>query len=383
MDYGEILKKSWKIIWRFKVLWIFGFLASCGKGSGGGGGGGGSAQSGGGTGGNGFQGGEFGEGINRFVDQLGTYFSNITTWEWILIVVGGLILITVLALLAMAVSTIGKIGLIRGAWKADEGVEKLGFGELLAGSWRYFWRVILFTVGLTVLGWIVGFLLLFPTLIFTVVTLGLGLCLLIPFAILFAWVLAIFVNQAVVAIVTEDLGVMEGVKRAWQLLRDNFVAYLVMGLILSVGMAVITILLAAPLIAIALPFIIGAIGASGAHSTIGLMEGGVVSLVLLCLYVPIMIVIGAMLEAYMWTAWTLVFRRLSGRLGEAVVESKPLKEANPWAPEAEPVRNIKPEPAAIPEPETVSSEEPEPGDATGPSAENAEEPQDSGDKVPQ
>ena len=39
MDYGEILKKSWNITWKFKVLWLFGFLASCGKGGGGGGGG--------------------------------------------------------------------------------------------------------------------------------------------------------------------------------------------------------------------------------------------------------------------------------------------------------------------------------------------------------
>ena len=30
MDYGEVLSKSWKIPWKFKVLWIFGILASCG-----------------------------------------------------------------------------------------------------------------------------------------------------------------------------------------------------------------------------------------------------------------------------------------------------------------------------------------------------------------
>ncbi len=35
MDYGEVLSKAWKIAWKFKVLWIFGILASCGQSRGG------------------------------------------------------------------------------------------------------------------------------------------------------------------------------------------------------------------------------------------------------------------------------------------------------------------------------------------------------------
>lgn len=42
MDYGEVLSKAWKIIWKHKILWLFGILASCGAlntmSSGGGGG---------------------------------------------------------------------------------------------------------------------------------------------------------------------------------------------------------------------------------------------------------------------------------------------------------------------------------------------------------
>lgn len=38
MDFGEVLKKAWKIIWKFKVLWIFGILSSCGQSGGGSGG---------------------------------------------------------------------------------------------------------------------------------------------------------------------------------------------------------------------------------------------------------------------------------------------------------------------------------------------------------
>ncbi|MGD2205977.1 MAG: hypothetical protein PVH17_04275 [Anaerolineae bacterium] len=39
MDYGKILSRAWEITWRWKVLWILGFLASLGQGGSGGGGG--------------------------------------------------------------------------------------------------------------------------------------------------------------------------------------------------------------------------------------------------------------------------------------------------------------------------------------------------------
>ena len=29
MNYGEILSKAWKIIWKNKILWLFGILAGC------------------------------------------------------------------------------------------------------------------------------------------------------------------------------------------------------------------------------------------------------------------------------------------------------------------------------------------------------------------
>ena len=34
MDYGKILSRAWQITWRWKILWILGFLASIGQGFG-------------------------------------------------------------------------------------------------------------------------------------------------------------------------------------------------------------------------------------------------------------------------------------------------------------------------------------------------------------
>jgi hypothetical protein len=29
MDFGEVFSKAWKIIWKYKILWLFGIFASC------------------------------------------------------------------------------------------------------------------------------------------------------------------------------------------------------------------------------------------------------------------------------------------------------------------------------------------------------------------
>ena len=72
MDFGKILTRAWEIIWKFKVLWIFGILASCGQGTSSGGGGGGNT---------GFQ--FSGKDVNlhpevnRYFSQIERFFDNI------------------------------------------------------------------------------------------------------------------------------------------------------------------------------------------------------------------------------------------------------------------------------------------------------------------
>ena len=253
-----------------------------------------------------------------------------------MIAFGILFLILLLIVITLVLRTIGQIGLVKGAWQADEGVKKLRFGELFSGSYPYFWRVVLFTVGLTILGWMIGILLFLPAILFTVLTLGCGLCCLIPFAIIIGWGVSIFINQVIVAIVGENLDVFEGVKRAWQVIRDNFGAYIVMGVILSITTLLITFLLALPLLAMLVPMIIGFIGSAAAESNTGLIAVSTITVTLLCLYIPAMILAGAVMEAYLGTAWTLVFRRLTGRQGEPADASMALPEENEILPEPEP-----------------------------------------------
>ncbi len=76
--------------------------------------------------------------------------------------------------------------MIRGTLQAEEGAERLSFGELFRGSMPFFWRVF----GLTFLIGLIFMLLFVPLMLFGMITAGIGflcllplICLLIPVSI--------------------------------------------------------------------------------------------------------------------------------------------------------------------------------------------------------
>ncbi len=98
----------------------------------------------------------------------------------------------------------------------------------------------------------------------------------------------------------------------------------------------ITFLLALPLLAVLVPIILGFIGSAAAESNTGLITVSSITLLFFCLYIPALILANAILEAYIGTTWTLVFRRLTGRQGELAGEPMPLADENEILPEPEP-----------------------------------------------
>lgn len=311
MNYGEILGKSWKTVWKHKVLWIFGLLASCSRGGGGGGGGQGINYQ---FSGREFPGGApFGNlppGLERFLNDLGRWFSSETAW----IIVALLVLFFLaLWLVLFVLGIFGRIGLVRGAWRADEGVEKLSFGELWRESLPYFWRVVLLMLLFFAITLAIALVLIGPAILISVLTLGLGIfCLLIPLICLLIpvfWALSVWLEQAIVAVVGENLGVIEGVKRGWEVIRNNLAQMLVMSLILLIGAAVIGFLIGLPILLVMVPLILSLFAQDQGVFWYGLGF----SAVLFLLYLPLAIALNAVLQAYLGTAWTLTFRRLTGR----------------------------------------------------------------------
>src|SRR5688572_19117784 len=124
-NFGEVLTRAWQIIWKHKVLWVFGIFAGCGRGGGGG--------SGGQVSGSGDQ--TFPQ-IEQYIQQLGRWIEDN---PWIVAIF--VLLVVLLLIVSIFLGTIGRIGLIRGTYQAEIGAERLNFGELFSESMPYFWRV--------------------------------------------------------------------------------------------------------------------------------------------------------------------------------------------------------------------------------------------------
>jgi hypothetical protein len=305
MDFGEVLGNAWKIIWKHKILWIFGIFAGCARGGGGGGGGSGARVR---------PPGNL-PGQNPF-PQFEQFFTNFGEWigshGWVVV----LFVVVVLLLIALTIflGIMGRIGLIRGTFKADGGAERLGFGELWKESLPFFWRIFLLSLllFLAVLILVLPFIIL--GVVFGTLTAGVGLLCLIPLVCILiplSFVAGIVIQQSEVAMVIEDLGISQGVQRGWNVVKQNVGPVLIIWLILFIIAVVVGIVIAIPVLIVVFPAVIAMIS-SGAHpnpnfSVTPLLIAG------LCLaaYFPFLLVFNGILTAYLQSAWTLTYLRLT------------------------------------------------------------------------
>jgi len=298
MDYGEVLSRAWQIIWKHKVLWIFGILASC-------------ASS---NNGSGFTGSGSSWQTSQFPNQIESTVTQIPDWQIVFFIGMIFLVVLVLVFLAIFLGTIGRIGLIRGTMQADRDVEKLSFGELFSGSMPYFWRVFLlnFLVGLAMVAAIFALLL--------SICLAPLVCLMIPVA----WAVSVILEQASVAIVVEELGIMDGLKRGWEVVRLNPGPVILMWLILVLGVGLIGgLIIAMPLILTIGPVIAGIITGIIAEGAWPILSGLAFAAICFVAYLPFLIVLSGILRSYVGSAWTLTFMRLTAPAAQ--LEQEPLE----------------------------------------------------------
>ena len=349
MNYGSVLKQTWQTIWKFKILWLFGILASC----------------------TGFHGSPNHSPV-EYRQQMPASVENFirSMPDWQMALLAGLAIVVLLGVVVAAIflATVGRIGLIRGAVQADGGRERLTFSELFSGSLPYFWRVfgLNVIVGLILFGAVVGGVVLAG--VTTVATLGLflvclipSLCLLLPLG----GLIDVWITQANIAMVVDNLGIGEALGRGWNMLTRHFGALVVMALILTLGVGLIGGSI------IGLPFF-GILAAT----LIKLMQSGNFydlrsvwfGLVCLAVYLPVLIVLVGVLSSFVEVAWTLTYLRLTGRPGlepapvkiepvapapvepapvePAPVEPPVIEEARPGIPEADVQTTLPPAPDA-------------------------------------
>ena len=310
-NFGEVLSRAWQIIWKHKVLWIFGIFAGCSRGSGNFRG-----NAGGGGGGNG--------GTGQLPPEVMRVFQFIQQ-NLVMFIVVGCILVLVIWAITIFLSTIGKVGLIRGTFQAEGGAEKLIFGQLFSESTPYFWRI--FGLSLIVA---IPILIVFAVVIAGLVAFAvsasngndaanIGLvgmvplligcfCLLVP--VLF--VVGMIIRQAENAIVLEDLRVLPAISRGWEVFRANLGPVILMAIILAVIGVIVGIIIALPVLAIVVPAAVTFAVGKAQNWTPMIFAG-----VCLCLYIPVAWVLNGIITAYTESAWTLTYMRLTAKPQES------------------------------------------------------------------
>lgn len=322
MDFGEILTKAWKIVWKYKILWVFGILASFGQGGGGGGGGGG---------GNSYSGNssDFNFNFDKMqglppewqhgFDSFSNFMSTIQWW-WIALIILGLLII---ALFFMVLSIIGKNGLILGTKHADQGAEKLTFGILFSESLKYFWRVLGFSILTGLAMFILLMILIIPAVLLGIGTMGVALLCLVPLMCIMVpalMLVGIVIEQGVISIVVEDCGIIEGLKHGWTVFKSNFWNMVLMAIILGIIAAVIGFIISLPLVLAFLPILIPVISSisSGAIDFTAFQTPLLISIGLCCLLYPFILLANGILVAYVQSAWTLTYLRVTKKAEPAV-----------------------------------------------------------------
>ncbi len=269
--------------------------------------------------------------------QIQNFFNQFTPGGITLLIIIAIAVIVVLVVLAILLGTVGRVGLIRGTLKAEQGANKLTFSELWREGLTYFWRFfgLNLLIGLIIL--VAVLILGFLAVILSIGTLGIFLICLIPLLCLLvpaAWLVGIIIEQANVALVVENLDIIEAIKKGWQVFIDNIGSMIVMGLILIIGVSVIGgLIIGLPLLAIAAPAALGI--TTGVYENI--RNGLILSTVLFVVYLPFLLVFSGLLRAYTESAWTLTYMRLTRPPAAPIpMEIPPASPAPEEAPPAPP-----------------------------------------------
>ena len=291
MQIGEVLSKAWTMIWKHKVLWIFGILAGI-------------------------------SGVNttsswsqsresqQVPSQFENFFNQVSDWQ-IALFVGLIILVVVLLVVVLVfLNTMGRIGLVRGASQADRGAARLSFSELFRGGLPYFWRVfgLNLIVGLAFALIIILIVLASIPLAITVV----GLFCVIPvFCLLgpLGFVVNMVIEQSNNAIVLEDKGIMDGLRRGWEIVRNNLGQIILLGLVLMLISWGVGFVIGLPFAIFLAPLLAGII----IGTDVSLSSGSLITVLCLVGYLPILLLLNGILQGYIHSTWTLAYLRLTNR----------------------------------------------------------------------
>lgn len=321
MDFGKVLGRAWELTWRWKMLWVLGFLAALGQGS--------SAP----QYNYSFSGNEF----DQFFDQYSfSPFGNIDEFlAAVTIAIIGIICVAILiAVILWIISVIARGGLIAAVQQIeDEG--STSFSRAWAVGTKKFWT--LFGLGILTTLPILIFFVLSGILAFsyffglgamepTDEVIGGSIFLFILCGGFFCcgiFILGVILEQIRVygerAAILEDLGWIDAFKRGWQVFKENLGPTIILWLIFF----------ALAIVIFGITFVIGLIIVAPLIGLFFVSEPGVWAFAPFCfgglLGIIIFALIRSIVTAFVSSTWTLAYRELTA---ESEIDLVPVGESN-------------------------------------------------------
>ncbi|MEI6291630.1 MAG: hypothetical protein WCP19_14490, partial [Chloroflexota bacterium] len=124
-------------------------------------------------------------------------------------------------------------------------------------------------------------------------------------------IVGMVVEQSQNAIVLDDLGVIPSLSRGWQIFKGSVLPIVLIAIILGIISGVIGFIIAIPLIGMILVMGLGTAFTAMAVSGSAIAGPLFVGACCVVLYMPVLLLGSGILQTYMQTVWTLVYRRLT------------------------------------------------------------------------
>lgn len=294
-DFGQVLTRAGQITWKHKNLWLAGIVITLVS--------------------------FLSVPINLFLNPGFTSMTNMTDPSQmerqlpLLFLVDGLLIL--LSILSVPVYTLGMAIPSLATVQLEKGAEKVGFGEALRGTLPYFWRILAIFLLVTVAIFLVMAVFFGCLGILAAVTFGLGMVCMLPLFILFiplAILVYAFMEQAMVAVLADNLGVIDALRRAWDLVKQNLLVMALMSLIIYFGSMIVSMVISAPMM-IPMFGLMGKMMSSistGAPPDLQQLQAVTRSMLWWMLaFLPLYAILEGVLFTFMQSAWTLTYLRLT------------------------------------------------------------------------
>jgi hypothetical protein len=289
-NFGEVLTRAAQITWRHKNLWLAGIVIALI--------------------------GLLPASVSLIFNPAFSSFSDPAEVNRVLPTIflsNGLVLL--LAIFSIPAYIIGMAVPSLGTRQIEAGSEKVNFRQLIAGVLPYFWRIL----GLFLLVWVGSFavFMVFVALIIvlSLLTFGIGMLCVFPLLILFipvAILVYTLMEQAISAVIVDNLGFSSALQRAWELVKKNLGVMALMSIIIYLGATVIGMVISVPMLIPMFGFIFN----MGPEPDLESVERLSRNMTLWMLaFSPIYALLQGILLTYMQSVWTLTYMRLTRTTG--------------------------------------------------------------------